>query len=89
MTKTIEDIQKEFASKGFFYNGDYGSMSKTGIHKLDKFIKGSYVKFYPTQTEIYTQINDSSEWKHCIFDENYNLISEEIVNLLENQIDVQ
>ena len=89
MSKTIEDIQKEFSSKGFFYNGDSGSMSKTGIHKLDNFIQNSYVKFYPTQTVIYTQINDSSEWKHLIFDENYNLISEEIVNLLENAIAAQ
>ena len=86
MTKTIEDIQKEFASKGFLYNGDCGSMSKTGIHKLDEFIKSSYVKFYPTQTEIYTQTEDLKKWKHCIFDENYDLISEEIVeqtNLFE------
>lgn len=89
MSKTIEDIQKEFSSKGFFYNGDSGSMSKTGIHKLDNFIKSSYVKFYPTQTVIYTQINDSSEWKYCTFDENYDLISEEIINLLENEIAAQ
>ena len=89
MSKTIEDIQKEFASKGFFYNGDSGSMSKTGIHKLDNFIQNSYVKFYPTKTEIYTQINDLSEWKYCTFDENYDLISEEIINLSENQIAAQ
>lgn len=80
MSKTLEDIQKEFASKGFFYNGDSGSMSKTGIHKLDEFIKNSYVKFYPTHTEVYTQKEDLTKWKHCTFDENYNLISEEIIN---------
>jgi hypothetical protein len=89
MIKTIEDIEKEFLAKGFFYSGGRGSMSKTGFHKLDKFIKNSYVKFYPTQTVIYTKINDLPEWKHLIFDQNYDLISEEIVNLLENQISVQ
>ena len=76
----MSEIQKKFVQQGFLYNSSHGSMSKRGSHKLDNFIKDSYVKFYDTKTEVYSQINESKNWNHYFFDEKYNLTFEETID---------